>query len=106
MQEKIQLFVYGTLKKGHFFHESYLGHRDTRFLGDFCTDDNVALYIGEYPFAVEEKSDKGISGELYEINKKMLPMFDYLEGHPHIYERKVIKVFDDNGDEKEAWCYF
>lgn len=98
------VFIYGTLKKGHYFHEEYLGNGKATFVGPAITTDEYTLYVDGLPHLVYEKSDKGVSGELYEVSEEVLKELDKLEGHPLIYHRTTIKCIKDN-EVKGAWAY-
>lgn len=100
----LPVFVYGTLKKGKYFHNSYL--RDSKFLGESHISKYYSLYVHKYPILVKQKSDHRVKGELYKVTPEVLTKLDYLEGHPSYYERKKVKVFINNEkDEIEAWAY-
>lgn len=116
------IFVYGTLKKGNYFHSSFLGSAD--FLGDYTTSSDYSLYVGKWPYLIEEEDvpipeaknhvegefpkeleKRGVEGEVYKVDKNLLERLDYLEGHPDFYERKKITVYGKDGSELEAWAY-
>jgi len=39
------------------------------------------------------------------VPKGTVMQLDMVEGHPHFYERKTIKVLDENGDSIEVQAY-
>jgi gamma-glutamylcyclotransferase (GGCT)/AIG2-like uncharacterized protein YtfP len=45
-------------------------------------------------------------GALYEVNDGHLASLDEYEGVPRSYRRDTVRVFDDEGIEREAWVYF
>lgn len=100
-----KLFVYGTLKKGFHNHDYYLGEGKSRFLGDAVTDSSFTLYIEALPFLVREASDGPVEGELYEIDEDTLYEIDGLEGHPRVYKREFVTVYDKDGNEVECFAY-
>jgi gamma-glutamylaminecyclotransferase len=101
----MNVFVYGTLKKGHYFHESYLGENKAEFRGPARTSSDYSLYIDALPHMVHEKSDNGVKGELYEVKPEVLKSLDDLEGHPIFYRRESIEVIDEAGKNHRAWAY-
>jgi len=94
-----KIFCYGTLKRGGHFHKQHLS--GSTFLGECETSDNYSLYIGRWPFLIEEKSDKPVKGELYEVTDAILTALDYLEGSPDFYKRKKIEI----SGEQDVWGY-
>lgn len=105
MSKLHKIFVYGTLKKGFYFHEQFLGEDKSAFLGKVMSGPSYSLYIDGLPHLIEETTDKPVKGELYEINEKVLDTLDKLEGHPLIYQRKVIDVYNESGEKSLAWAY-
>ena len=103
MKKNIKLFVYGTLKKGFYWHEEYLG--ESEFIGPCRTSTDFTLYIDALPFLVEEKASEPVIGELYQIDTETLANIDRLEGHPVAYKRDLITVFDEDDNEIKAWAY-
>lgn len=105
MNKVHRLYVYGTLKKGQYFHEKYLGGEKAKFLGPARAGLDYSLYIDGLPHLVIEKTDKPVKGELYEVDDKVLKTLDDLEGHPNVYFREIIEVFDEMGNRVLAWAY-
>lgn len=102
---KHRIFVYGTLKQGFYFHEKYLGGNQSKFVGKATASPDYSLYVDGMPHLIEEKTDKPVKGELYEVNDGVLKTIDDLEGHPIVYKRELIEVFDDSGERSLAWAY-
>ncbi len=100
-----RIFVYGTLKRGKFFHDEYLGNDKSNFLGPAKASTDFSLYIDALPHLVREKTDKPVHGELYEVDEQVLGELDKLEGHPSYYRREIIEVFDDRNERTLAWAY-
>lgn len=100
------VFVYGTLKKGFYFHEAYLGENKGIFRGQGHTSRDYSLYVDALPHLVNEESDAGVKGELYEVSPEILARLDELEGHPIFYRRESIEIIVD-GEENStrAWAY-
>lgn len=105
MKKVHRLYVYGTLKKGHYFHNEYLGEDKSKYLGPVTAGLDYSLYIDGLPHLVIEKTDKPVKGELYEVDDDVLKRIDDLEGHPNVYFREIIEVFDEMGDRILAWTY-
>lgn len=94
---KHNVFVYGTLKKGH--HNNALLNSST-FLGNAETEAEFSMYCnGGYPGVVMGGFDS-IKGEVYEINDKIFSRLDSLEGYPNLYNR--IEISTTYG---VAWLY-
>ncbi len=92
----MQLFVYGTLKRG--FHNHYvLG--DAKFIGDYITKPVYTMLDirGAFP-ALRLGGTTAIIGEVYDIND--LELVDQLEGYPTLYDRSEIAT-----DYGNAWVY-
>jgi len=96
----VNLFVYGTLKKGHRNHR-VLGP-DARFVGT-GTVLNMVMHKGPgFPYAVF-KDGSSIRGEVYELPN--LDQCDRLEGYPHHYERWEVMTHLDDNSAAFAWVY-
>ncbi len=104
-EKKYTLFVYGTLKQGHYWHKSYLGDDKSDFIGIVSTSNDFTLIVDALPYLIRKQSDGPVSGELYMVDKATLNKIDELEGHPSVYKREVISVFDESGEEKTAFAY-
>lgn len=91
MEEKKNIFVYGTLKKGYWNNHLLDG---AKFLGEALTDKPYRLLGNGVPYAVPEEADDGglpVKGEVYEIDVvRHLPRLDQLEGHPNVYTRRPL----------------
>jgi gamma-glutamylcyclotransferase (GGCT)/AIG2-like uncharacterized protein YtfP len=65
---------------------------------------NAEIYdMGAYPAAVQGKGV--VVGDILEVKSSAFAILDPLEGHPHIYKRKLEKVETENGI-VEAWIYW
>ena len=105
MEKNQRLFVYGTLKKGQYFHEKYLGNEIGNFMGAGFASPDYSLYVGAQPHLIREHSEHPVRGELYEISLDTLKSIDDLEGHPIVYKREIIEVFTELGEKTLAWAY-
>lgn len=98
-----KVFVYGTLKKGFYFHDRYLGNGKSNDLGPVKASKDYTLYIDGMPHLVREAADVQVKGELYEVDGKVLLSLDNLWAP--VYRRDVIEVFDESGFKYLAWAY-
>lgn len=105
MKARNRIFIYGTLKQGHYFHNQFLGEDKSVFYGPATTTNEFVLYIDGLPHMVREKSETGVKGELYEIDDDVLRSIDELEGHPTVYHRELVEVFSKSGERVLAWAY-
>ena len=105
MKKINRVFFYGTLKRGHYFHDEYLGGDKSEFVGPALTTKDYSLYIDGMPHMIEESSETGVKGELYNVDSDVLKRLDDLEGHPVVYFRKIIEVIDEKGEKVLAWAY-
>jgi gamma-glutamylcyclotransferase (GGCT)/AIG2-like uncharacterized protein YtfP len=101
------LFVYGTLKRGH--GNNALLRGTAEFLGNATTVKPYPFFAHGLPvvYDVLDGNALRIKGELYRFfDERNIERVDRLEGHPHWYTRKIIKV-RTNADHKiyDAWCY-
>jgi gamma-glutamylcyclotransferase (GGCT)/AIG2-like uncharacterized protein YtfP len=98
------VFVYGTLRKDFWNHESYL--KNSKFVGNGKTKHKYAMYASIIPYVVENEKISHIIGEVYEVDEKTLERIDHLEGHPDGYRRKKVPIILESKKEIEAWLYF
>ncbi len=64
------------------------------------------MYVaGGYPYVISTEARYPIIGELHAVDDETLNVLDRVEGHPHHYTRREIKV-DVEGSEYMAWMYF
>jgi gamma-glutamylcyclotransferase (GGCT)/AIG2-like uncharacterized protein YtfP len=114
-QQSLNLFVYGTLRKG-FHHQAY--EYITRYF-DFVAEAKVKAVMvdkGDFPAAAPVETENYVVGELYKIRNQS--EFDYAfaqlddyeglcveEGEVPLYRREI--VIADTGNEKvAAWVYW
>jgi gamma-glutamylcyclotransferase (GGCT)/AIG2-like uncharacterized protein YtfP len=100
-----RVFVYGTLKRGKYFHPAYL-HDKSDFIGTGVASSDYAMYIDGLPHMVRETNhDFPVKGELFLVDQVTLDELDALEGHPLVYKRELIDVYDESGERVLAWAY-
>ncbi len=97
------IFVYGSCLSG-------MGNNHV--LVEYCDADSIMecmvrgeLYtLGAFPGLTQGQD--WVLGELYRVED--LDAMDSREGHPHMYKRTLVPVFDRDIDLEvcHAWCYF
>lgn len=102
------VFVYGTLKRGHGNHRLL---ESSEFIGEAITEKPHPMYVSGLPYLMEHPNEgdagKHVIGEMYEVNPIVLRNLDRLEGHPRLYERKLIEVRGiDDEIRRTAWGYY
>ncbi|MEM8843921.1 MAG: gamma-glutamylcyclotransferase family protein [Pseudomonadota bacterium] len=107
----IDLFVYGTLKKGYPNHTGYLDN--SYFKGIFKTVAKFPLVIAGKRFTPVMMPEPGIGyhviGELYSINEETLIKIDFLEsiGKSYGYTRNNLEVINlENEFSIQCYSYF
>ncbi|KYP14803.1 gamma-glutamylcyclotransferase family protein [Flavihumibacter sp. CACIAM 22H1] len=112
----MQLFVYGSLRKG--FHHPAYAYISQHF--DFLSDAKVrgVLYdMGDYPAALATTDERWIVGELYQLKPEaewdwaIAQLDDYEgvapeEGEPALYKREKAPILKADGTWSEAWIYW
>ena len=99
----VNVFVYGTLKRGHCNH-AYIA--DGIFVGNAVTVHRYALHVQGLPRVDRNNPVSPIHGELYRVSPATLMELDRLEGHPHGYRRSMVPVDLGDGSRIRAWLYF
>jgi len=100
--EKFLLFVYGTLMSDGCRGGVMKGQTKLR---DAQTTPNYTLLdLGSYPGLVKEESGgRSIQGELWEVDKKLLPRLDSIEGVPFLYRMETVGI---EGEDQPVYAYF
>ena len=99
----MQLFIYGTLKRGLCRHASIASQT---FLGDVQTEPLYRMYnVGTYPGLVRAENGLAIEGELWEVDEACLKMLDEIEDVARgLYLRQRVKLAPPHaGDHVEAY---
>lgn len=96
--------VYGTLKVNNSNYYSYL--YNANHLGSGKTLDKYPLIVKGLPYLIDEVG-KGhnVEVDVFAVSDSKLAELDRLEGHPHWYERKQIKI-RMKGKVLTCWVYF
>lgn len=102
-KDKIYLFVYGSLKRGKEYN--YLLEK-AKFISEAVTLEKYAMYLDDIPYVYKNRKISYISGELYEIDDKILREIDLFEDHPKFYFRELVEVKTTKGIIVKSWIYF
>ncbi len=93
------IFVYGTLRRGQANHH-LLG--DSRFARRASTEAAFQLVdLVRYPGMIP--GHRSVLGEVWLVDEPTLARLDELEGHPRLYERRLVRLAD--GVPVEAYVY-
>mmetsp|Transcript_16414 Transcript_16414/g.33797 ORF Transcript_16414/g.33797 Transcript_16414/m.33797 type:complete len:395 (+) Transcript_16414:87-1271(+) len=111
-------FVYGTLKRGYFNYDKYLGEKaefggTSSFITTCKTALPMKLVVGDFgiPYLLDEQDDNSVhvEGEMFEIDAEKRLHLDYLEGVDQVgdwYDRVKIPVIrDDSGEQQMIDAY-
>jgi gamma-glutamylaminecyclotransferase len=100
------LFVYGTLKRGRHNH-GLMEELEAEFVTRARTVESFPLVVQGLPYLLDaEGRGQRVGGEIYRMDSEGWRYVDRLEGHPHFYCRRLIRVEGEDGASYEAWCYF
>lgn len=100
--QMINLFVYGSLKRGypnHMILKSCAKNIQNGIISGTLYD----IKLG-FP-AVQLKGNYKIKGQLAQIPSEYLSYFDYFEGVPRFYQREKVQVVLQNGKTTTAFIY-
>ncbi len=93
----MNIFVYGTLKRGFRLHEA-MG--DALFLGEDAV--RGRLYsLGAFP-GLKQGRDV-VKGELYDVDPYLIKRLDNIEGHPTFYRRTELTL--ESGKKALVYVY-
>ena len=99
----VQIFVYGTLKRG-----SCRSHvlKNQRFVGEAKTVAEYRMYnTGSFPALVEDEHGVPVEGEVWEVDENCLRILDAVEGVPILYKRKPVVLATPSLAEVETYIY-
>jgi molybdenum cofactor cytidylyltransferase len=102
-QGTLLLFVYGTLRRGGLRHVVLAGQR---FRCEAVTKPQYLLYdFGTHPgLVVAEAGGRAIRGELYEVERRLIPRLDMIEGAPESYRREPVEIEDEASPVDAYFC--
>lgn len=84
-----RVFVYGTLRKGHYNHAMM---RDATFVANASTFGKM-YSAGSFPMvSIENHDNHLVEGEIYEVSDELLQRLDDLESHPKWYVRTLVET--------------
>lgn len=89
----IRLFVYGTLMQGQGAHH-YL--EDAKYIGEYALDGYSMYDLGSFPGILQDRRDRRVLGEVYEVTPEQIPFMDNYEGEGNLYIRKEECVHNEN----------
>ena len=95
------LFVYGSLMKGRYNHDAYMGR--AVYLGR-ASIRGFALYdLGYFPGILHDSRDSRVYGELYEVSGEDFERICQLEGNGFLYQCESVPAgTEDSFDEVMA----
>lgn len=97
----MMVFVYGTLKSGHYNHRCISIDASNKRIFDDAYVLGEMFDLGAFPAIT--KGNKPIFGEVWDVSPETLKRLDHLEGHPDHYIRVKVPLL---GDAKETvWAY-
>ena len=100
----MKVAVYGSLKCG-FHNHRVIDMAGGRLVGTGKTKDMYTMRsLGGFPGVFLNEPTSNISVEVYEV-EDIRPL-DALEGYPHFYDRTLVRIVYDNGEEEYVWMYF
>lgn len=102
--KRFLVFVYGTLKQGHYNHALISNDPTARLIMDDAFVQGQMYDLGNYPAIVPKSPGQSI-GEVWEVSEKTLKRIDQIESHPAYYVREEIPLLGFTSHWK-AWAYF
>ena len=98
----MNIFVYGTLKRGHGNYERLM--RRATFLGDAITAPYWRLgSCGSFP--ILQRGNCCVHGEVFNVDRATLRQLDRLESEGTMYQRRRIYVTMEDGGLLRCWTY-
>lgn len=99
----IQVFVYGTLKKGEPNHYWLTNQENgfAQFISSGKTETKFPLIIAtkyNIPFLLNvPETGHNVYGEIYSVDEEMMKNLDDLEDYPELYDRNIFNVNGSDG---------
>lgn len=103
IESTIKVFVYGTLKRNqpnhYWFSKPNCGYAQFASTGKTLTKFPLVVATRyNIPFLLNKPGcGNNITGEVFEVDARMLENLDDLEGYPDIYDRQLYDIELDNG---------
>jgi gamma-glutamylcyclotransferase (GGCT)/AIG2-like uncharacterized protein YtfP len=96
MSDTFTLFVYGTLKRGGVRHAPLATQR---YIGEERSLPRYALHdLGSYPAMVGADPGGVVEGEVYEVERSLIPVLDAMEGALFVLTEVEL-------EKRPAWAY-
>ena len=98
MSELRKVFVYGTLKRGQPNHDwlTSANHGYSRFICKGTTNIRLPLIVAtryNIPFLLDKPGiGNYVTGEIYEVDGKMMDNLDILEDYKNLYDRRIENI--------------
>lgn len=106
------VFVYGTLKTGHYNNRALTLSKTSKLIFDDAFVKGQMYDLGPYPaVVVTPGSESAVKGEVWEVDDETLARLDHLEGHPTFYLRQKLPLLSYshnpsvNKDAWQVWVY-
>lgn len=96
------VFVYGSLMTDRKYNQYYL--QGKTFLGKGSVNDYKKYILGGLDGILPEKGER-VQGEIYEVDQTALAKLDFFHDIGTMFNRKIVDVEMDNGDNIEAEAY-
>lgn len=97
----VRIFVYGSLRKGHYNYDAYLKDKSTFISYGYVKGDLYTIEGVIYPALVEGEGT--VIGEIYEVSEEVLKAIDELENYvendsTNEYNRVLYDIMDEHGN--------
>lgn len=100
--QKMKVFVYGTLMKGQWNHSYLVGQN---FIGGARLDGYEMYQVRSFPGIIRQ-SGESVYGELYEVDHQTINNLDKLEDEGNMYKRVLENVMTiRDGRLHKAYAY-
>ena len=69
---------------------------DAIYIGEYALDGYSMYDLGSFPGIVQDRRDRRVLGEVYEVTPEQIPFMDNYEGEGNLYIRKEECVHNEN----------
>lgn len=97
-----RVFVYGTLKSGHYNHRCISMDKTSKMVEEESFIVGQMFDLGAFPAVTP--GHMPIKGEVWEVSDETLARLDHLEGHPDFYVRMEVPLM--HSKDSLVWVYF
>lgn len=98
------VFVYGTLKSGHYNHGIIKTDPTAKLILDDAFVQGQMYDLGQYP-AIVPKTPGQSMGEVWDVSEATIRKMDSLESHPKLYVREEVPLLGCTTT-WTTWAYF